>query len=56
LTDTVIEGVMNCLIAQCREAEVAKCKPDTTQKLILEEFGRCVNKIIKSSSDIPLDS
>lgn len=45
----VIESVLDCLLAQCREAESAKCKPDTTEKVIIEEFGRCLGKIIHSS-------
>lgn len=50
LKKDVIGAVMDCLIAQCREAESAKCKEGTTEKVILEEFGRCLNDIIKASS------
>lgn len=48
---SVIEGVLDCLLVQCHEAEAAKCKPATTEKLILEEFGRCLNRVIQSASD-----
>ena len=50
LSTDVIEGVLDCLLAQCHEAEAAKCNVQTTQKLILEEFGRCVTRIIHSSA------
>ena len=52
LNMAVIEGILDCMLAQCHEAEAAKCKVDTTEKLILEEFGRCVNKLIQSADGV----
>ena len=50
LKKDVIGAIMDCLIAQCREAESAKCNESTTEKVILEEFGRCLNDVIKASA------
>ncbi|XP_067929351.1 protein lin-54 homolog isoform X2 [Watersipora subatra] len=50
LKKSVIEAIIDCLVAQCREAEMAKCKDSTTEKVILEEYGRCLSELIKASS------
>jgi len=50
LQTDVINAIMDCLITQCREAEVAKCKDSTTEKVILEEYGRCLNQLISSAN------
>lgn len=51
LNTPIIEGVLDCLLLQCYEAEAGKCKTNTTEKLILEEFGRCITRIIQSTSE-----
>ncbi|XP_067932172.1 protein lin-54 homolog [Watersipora subatra] len=51
LSTEVIEGVLDCLLMQCREAESARCKYDTSEKLVLEEFGRCLSRIIQSATE-----
>lgn len=46
----VVKAVMDCLLTQCIEAEAARCKDSTTEKVVLEEFGRCLNELITASN------
>ncbi|KAF6040682.1 LIN54 [Bugula neritina] len=52
LKKCTIEAIANCLILQCKEAETAKCNDSTTEKVILEEFGRCLSELIHVSSSM----
>lgn len=38
-----------CLMAQAEEAELNMCDEELSQKLIIEEFGRCLKEIIESA-------
>lgn len=49
LTDKVVEMTCECLIAQADEAERNMCDDETSQRLIIEEFGRCLKEIIESA-------
>ncbi|XP_043276542.1 protein lin-54 homolog isoform X2 [Venturia canescens] len=49
LTDKVVEITCQCLLAQAEEAERNMLDEDTSQRLIIEEFGRCLKEIIESA-------
>ncbi|XP_020285263.1 protein lin-54 homolog [Pseudomyrmex gracilis] len=49
LTDKVVEITCQCLIAQADEAERNMLDEETSQRLIIEEFGRCLKEIIESA-------
>ncbi|XP_076297256.1 protein lin-54 homolog isoform X2 [Lasioglossum baleicum] len=49
LTDKVVEITCQCLMAQADEAERNMFDDDTSQRLIIEEFGRCLKEIIESA-------
>ncbi|XP_012268042.2 protein lin-54 homolog [Athalia rosae] len=49
LTDKVVEITCQCLMAQAEEAERSMLDDETSQRLIIEEFGRCLKEIIESA-------
>ncbi|RLU26383.1 hypothetical protein DMN91_000177 [Ooceraea biroi] len=49
LTDKVVEITCQCLMAQADEAERNMVDDETSQRLIIEEFGRCLKEIIESA-------
>ncbi|XP_015126769.1 protein lin-54 homolog [Diachasma alloeum] len=49
LTDKVVEMTCQCLMAQAEDAERSMLDEDTSQRLIIEEFGRCLKEIIESA-------
>ncbi|CAL7951709.1 unnamed protein product [Xylocopa violacea] len=49
LTDKVVEITCQCLMAQADEAERNMFDDETSQRLIIEEFGRCLKEIIESA-------
>ncbi|XP_043666806.1 protein lin-54 homolog isoform X3 [Vespula pensylvanica] len=49
LTDKVVEMTCQCLMAQAYEAERDMFDDETSQRLIIEEFGRCLKEIIESA-------
>jgi hypothetical protein len=49
LTDKVVEMTCQCLMAQAEEAERNMFDDETSEKLIIEEFGRCLKEIIESA-------
>ncbi|XP_058795737.1 protein lin-54 homolog isoform X2 [Phymastichus coffea] len=49
LTDKVVEMTCQCLMAQAEESERNMIDDETSQKLIIEEFGRCLKEIIESA-------
>lgn len=49
LTDKVVEITCQCLMAQADEAERNIFDDETSQRLIIEEFGRCLKEIIESA-------
>ncbi|XP_072745758.1 protein lin-54 homolog isoform X2 [Anoplolepis gracilipes] len=49
LTEKVVEITCQCLMAQADEAERNMIDDETSQRLIIEEFGRCLKEIIESA-------
>ncbi|XP_076640391.1 protein lin-54 homolog [Colletes latitarsis] len=49
LTDKVVEITCQCLMAQADDAERNMFDDETSQRLIIEEFGRCLKEIIESA-------
>ncbi|EFN69485.1 Protein lin-54-like protein [Camponotus floridanus] len=49
LTDKVVDITCQCLMAQADEAERNMLDDETSQRLIIEEFGRCLKEIIESA-------
>lgn len=50
MTQDVIEATIQCLIAQAEECQRNNLDTKTSEKLILEEFGRCLVEIIDFST------
>lgn len=50
MTQDVIEATIQCLIAQAEECQRNNLDTKTSEKLILEEFGRCLVEIIDFKS------
>jgi len=44
-----VEITCQCLMAQADEAERNMFDDETSQRLIIEEFGRCLKEIIDSA-------
>ncbi|XP_053209366.1 protein lin-54 homolog [Panonychus citri] len=51
ITNDVIEATSECLLAQADAAEKEGLSQDEVEKLILEEFGRCLRQIIESANN-----
>lgn len=49
MTDKVVEITCQCLLAQAEEAERNMYDEETSQRLVIEEFGRCLKEIIESA-------
>lgn len=49
MTDKVVEITCQCLMAQADEAERSMFDEDTSERMIIEEFGRCLKEIIDSA-------
>ncbi|XP_066303266.1 protein lin-54 homolog isoform X1 [Branchiostoma lanceolatum] len=49
VTRDVAEATCSCLLAQAEEAEKANCSPAMMERMVLEEFGRCLLQIIHSA-------
>eukprot|EP00058_Branchiostoma_floridae_P010978 XP_002596466.1 hypothetical protein BRAFLDRAFT_270843 [Branchiostoma floridae] len=49
VTRDVAEATCSCLLAQAEEAEKANCSPAIMERMVLEEFGRCLLQIIHSA-------
>ncbi|XP_069123700.1 protein lin-54 homolog isoform X2 [Argopecten irradians] len=59
ITAEVAEATCACLLAQAEEAERLKMPPVVQERMVIEEFGRCLLQIIDSANktkDIPLES
>jgi hypothetical protein len=50
MTPDVIEATVQCMIAQADECQKRGCSIRTAERMILEEFGRCLVEIIDFSS------
>lgn len=53
MTPDVIEATIQCVIAQAEECQKNRLDARTSEKLILEEFGRCLVEIIEFSLKNP---
>lgn len=51
VTREVVEATCRCLLLQASEAEKTNMSHNDTQKLILEEFGNCLLKVIHTASN-----
>ena len=49
MTPDVIEATVQCMIAQADECQKRGCSIRTAERMILEEFGRCLVEIIDFS-------
>ncbi|XP_062582837.1 protein lin-54 homolog isoform X1 [Saccostrea cucullata] len=50
LTADVAEATCACLLAQAEEAERLKMPPIVQERMVIEEFGRCLLQIIESAN------
>lgn len=50
LTSDVAEATCACLLAQAEEAERMKMPPVVQERMVIEEFGRCLLQIIESAN------
>lgn len=50
MTQDVIEATVQCMIAQAEECQKLAVSKKMSEKLILEEFGRCLVEIIEFSN------
>jgi hypothetical protein len=50
ITADVAEATAACLLAQAEEAERQKMPPVVQERLVIEEFGRCLMQIIDSAN------
>lgn len=50
VTDEVVQATCQCLLAQAAEAESVGKSQAVTEKMILEEFGRCLLQIIHTAN------
>ncbi len=50
MTSDVAEATCQCLIAQAEEAERTRQIEITQERMILEEFGRCLMQVIESAN------
>lgn len=50
MTTEVAEATCTCLIAQAEEAERTRQIEVTQERMILEEFGRCLMQVIESAN------
>ncbi|KAJ8261190.1 hypothetical protein COCON_G00169130 [Conger conger] len=55
VTKEVAEATCDCLLEQGKQAEVANQPQAAAERMILEEFGRCLMRIINSASKAKTD-
>ncbi|XP_051972715.1 protein lin-54 homolog isoform X2 [Xyrauchen texanus] len=59
VTKEVVEATCDCLLEQAEQAELANQPQAMAERLILEEFGRCLRRIVsfagKSKTDCPIN-
>lgn len=51
MSDNVVSATCQCLMAQAEQAESMKLEDAEAEKLIIEEFGRCLVEIISCVSN-----
>ena len=54
MTTEVAEATCHCLVAQAEEAERTRQIEITQERMILEEFGRCLMQVIESANKTKL--
>ncbi|XP_053387200.1 protein lin-54 homolog [Mercenaria mercenaria] len=50
VTSEVVEATCACLLAQAEEADRQKMPPVVQERMVIEEFGRCLMQIIESAN------
>lgn len=50
ITSEVAEATCACLLAQAEESERMKMPPIVQERMVIEEFGRCLLQIIESAN------
>ncbi|XP_063314853.1 protein lin-54 homolog [Pelobates fuscus] len=55
ITKEVAEATCECLLAQAEQAEKQSKTPAATERMILEEFGRCLMRVINSAGKAKSD-
>lgn len=50
ITSEVAEATCACLLAQAEESERMKMPPVVQERMVIEEFGRCLLQIIESAN------
>nr|CAD7411461.1 unnamed protein product [Timema cristinae]CAD7434291.1 unnamed protein product [Timema monikensis] len=51
MTQDVVDATCQCLLAQADEAERFRYSEDEAERLIIEEFGKCLVQIIECASN-----
>ena len=50
MTTEVVEATCACLLAQAEEGERQRMPPVVQERMVIEEFGRCLMQIIESAN------
>ena len=50
VTTEVVEAACSCLLAQAEEAERLRLPEVVQERMVLEEFGRCIMQVIESAN------
>ena len=50
VTTDVVEAACSCLLAQAEEAERLRHPEVVQERMVLEEFGRCIMQVIESAN------
>lgn len=50
VTSDVVEATCACLLAQAEEADRQLMPPVVQERMVIEEFGRCLMQIIESAN------
>ena len=50
MTTEVVEAACSCLVAQAEEAERLRHPEVVQERMVLEEFGRCIMQVIESAN------
>lgn len=50
MTPDVIEATLQCMIAQADECQKRGCSIRTSERMLLQEFGRCLVEILEFAS------
>jgi len=53
VTTDVIEAACACLVATLEESSAMNESEYISERVVLEEFGRCLTRVIESTGDLP---